>query len=222
MNKYINYLIKLFKTYILRDKFLIAARKWFQDDGDQTLRLNYPLDENSIVFDIGGYEGKFADDIFKKYQCTIYIFEPVEKFYNTICERFENNPKIKVFNFGLSNQDSEMLISLCDDASSIHTKSINKEKIQLKSINDFIAKNNIQHINLMKINIEGGEFQVLPDLIHSSYIKNIENLQIQFHTFIPNAIGMRDNIRKELAKTHQLIYDYYFIWENWELKTEDD
>jgi FkbM family methyltransferase len=222
MNKYVNYLIKLFKTYILKDEFLRAAKKWFQDDGDKTLRLNYPLNENSIVFDIGGYEGKFADEIFKKYQSTVYIFEPVSKFYDAICKRFEGNPKIKVFNFGLSNQDNEILISLCDDASSIHTQGINKEKIQLKSINDFIVKNNIQYINLMKINIEGGEYQILPALIDLSFIKNIENLQVQFHTFIPNATEMRNNIRKELAKTHQLTYDYYFIWENWKLKTEND
>lgn len=222
MSKYINFIARLFKIYVLRDRFLLSAKKWFKDEGDKTLRLNYPLNENSIVFDVGGYEGKFADEIFNKYQCTIYVFEPVDKFYKSICERFKNNPKIKVFNFGLSDKDEEMMISISDDASSIHTDTNNKENIKLKSINDFILENEIQHIDLMKINIEGGEFQVLPELIDSNFIKNIDNLQIQFHNFIPNAIEMRNNIRKELAKTHQLTYDYYFIWENWKLKTEND
>lgn len=218
MNKYVSFIIRLFKTYVLRDRFLLSAKQWFKDDGDKTLRLNYPLNENSIVFDIGGYEGKFADEIFNKYQCTIYVFEPVDKFYKSICERFKNNSKIKVFNFGLSDKDEEMMISISDDASSIHKDADNKQKIRLKSINDFIIENKIQHINLMKINIEGGEFQVLPALIDSNFVANIENLQIQFHNFIPNSVEMRENIRKELGKTHQLTYDYYFIWENWKIK----
>ncbi len=217
MNKYVSFIIRLFKTYVLRDRFLLSAKQWFKDDGDKTLRLNYPLNENSIVFDIGGYEGKFADEIFNKYQCTIYVFEPVDKFYKSICERFKNNSKIKVFNFGLSDKDEEMMISISDDASSIHKDADNKQKIRLKSINDFIIENKIQHINLMKINIEGGEFQVLPALIDSNFVANIENLQIQFHNFIPNSVEMRENIRKELSKTHQLTYDYYFVWENWKL-----
>lgn len=217
MNKYVNFIIRLFKIYILRDRFLLSAKQWFKDDGDKTLRLNYPLNENSVVFDVGGYEGKFADEIFNKYKCTIYVFEPVNKFYQSICERFKNNPKIKVFNFGLSDKDAEMIISVSDDASSIHTNSYNKENIILKSINSFIANNNILHIDLMKINIEGGEFQVLPALIDSNFVANIENLQIQFHNFIPNSVEMRENIRKELSKTHQLTYDYYFVWENWKL-----
>jgi len=30
---------------------------WFAVNGDQTLRLNYDLDANSLVFDLGGYKG---------------------------------------------------------------------------------------------------------------------------------------------------------------------
>lgn len=218
MNKYIDLLIRLFKIYILRDKFLLSTKKWFKDEGDKTLRLNYPLNEKSIVFDIGGYEGEFANDIFNKYKCTVYVFEPVDKFYQNICERFKDNPKIKIFNFGLSDKDEEVMISISDDASSVHTDIKNKEVIILKSINEFIFENKINYIALMKINIEGGEFQVLPALISSSFLKNIQNLQIQFHNFIPSSVEKRDDIREELQKTHALTYDYYFIWENWMLK----
>lgn len=50
--------IRFYKVYILRDEFTIEVVRWFQDQGDKTLRLNYSdLNENSIVFDIGGYLG---------------------------------------------------------------------------------------------------------------------------------------------------------------------
>ena len=37
---------------------------WVRDRGDQTLRLDYDLAAASIVFDLGGYEGQWASDIF--------------------------------------------------------------------------------------------------------------------------------------------------------------
>lgn len=45
MSKYINFIARLFKIYVLRDRFLLSAKKWFKDEGDKTLRLNYPLNE---------------------------------------------------------------------------------------------------------------------------------------------------------------------------------
>lgn len=49
MMSHIKLVIKLFKTYVLRDRVLISVKKWFKDEGDPTLRLNYPLNKNSGV-----------------------------------------------------------------------------------------------------------------------------------------------------------------------------
>lgn len=216
------YKIKTYiKIYILRDKFAIAAKKWFDDDGDNTLRIDYPLDKNSLVFDIGGYEGDFARKIYQKYNCNIFVFEPVKKFYDGMIKQFGTNKKIKIFNFGLSDEESEVLISVENDSSSIYTKADKKEKIILKSIVEFISLNKIEYINLMKINVEGGEYDILPCLIESKLVHKIENLQIQFHNFIPNAIKNRDKIRKALSETHELTYEYYFVWENWKIKNNE-
>ena len=47
------------------------CKPWFAVKGDQTLRLNYPLNKDSVVFDLGGYKGEFAADIYNKYQSTL-------------------------------------------------------------------------------------------------------------------------------------------------------
>lgn len=211
--------LKVFiQIFIFNDKFLKAHRRWVLDKGDQTLRLNYDLNENSIVFDLGGYKGDFANNIYEKYASTIYIFEPVKSFYISIKNRFKNNDKIKVFNFGLSNQDCELSIHLNADGSSVFSDGTDKEIITLKDIIKFFEEENIIYVDLMKINIEGGEFEVLPTLIESRFIHNITNIQIQFHTFITGAKKKRKTIRQNLQKTHTLTYDYWFIWENWKLK----
>lgn len=189
---------------------------WFLDKGDKTLRLDYPLNENSVVFDLGGYEGQWASDIFSKYCCFIHVFEPVEKFFNKIEQRFSKNEKIFVHQFGLSNDNKKEKISIDGDSSSSFKTKDAGEYIELVSAIDFIKKHEISIIHLMKINIEGGEYDLLEHLVESGFINNILNIQVQFHDFVPNAEERMNNIQRQLSKTHSLTYQYPFVWENWQ------
>lgn len=209
---------RLIKVYICRDRFTSAHESWVKDKGDETHRLTYDLNEASVVFDLGGYEGSFTKQIHERYKSNIYIFEPIPDFFQKIVHRFENNKKIMPFNFGLSNYDGTIKINLNNDGSSVFGTSDSFELIKLKDIVSFIKENDVHCIDLMKINIEGGEFQVIPALIESGLINRVSNLQIQFHTFVKDAIFLRDDIRNKLSETHELTYDYWFIWENWRIK----
>lgn len=203
--------------HIKKDEFMKNIYKWQDDRGDQTLRLSYPLNENSLVFDVGGYIGSFAADIFCKYNCNIYIFEPVTESYEKIKVRFSNNLKVKVFHAGLSDRSSTAKISVNGTSSSVFkTNSENTEEIKLISVVDFIKDHVIKEIDLMKINIEGGEYFLLDSLIEHNLLDITRSYQIQFHKFIPDAKEKRGNIRAELSKTHRLLWDYPFVWESWE------
>jgi FkbM family methyltransferase len=197
----------------------IRVQPWFADKGDTTLRLNYDLDENSIVMDLGGYKGEFAADIYCKYSATIYVFEPILNFYDIIKDKFSNTNKVISYPYGLAENDSELKISLTDNSSSVYIDSDQFEIIQLKSIVNFIKVNNITKVDLIKINIEGGEYEILESLIEHNMISIFNNIQVQFHDFIiDNAKERMNKIQTELAKTHKLTYHYEFVWENWKLK----
>lgn len=188
------------------------------DSGDSTHRLNYELNENSVVFDMGGYKGEWTKKIFEKYKSNIFVFEPVDEFYNIICKNIKGNEKIQPFKYGLGSKDEEMEISLTLDSSSTFNKEGSLEKISIKTFKDFIESNNISNIDLIKINIEGGEYDLLEHIISENLQTKIKNIQVQFHRFIPECTERRNKIREELSKTHELTYDYDFIWENWKLK----
>lgn len=193
-----------------------AYDRWLMDRGDQTLRLDYSLNPQSIVFDLGGYEGDWADQIYTRYGCTVFVFEPVQRFADKIAKRFSGNEKIKVFSFGLGGKDQELEISLNENSSSVFISDGPREKIRIRKIQDFFAENRIQEIDLMKINIEGGEFELLLGLLSSGDHKKVKNFQIQFHQFVPDAKALREKIRERLKNTHKCTYEYSFIWENWE------
>lgn len=192
--------------------------KWYHDKGDETLRINYGLNEKSIVFDLGGYHGQWARDIYCKYGPKIHIFEPVSDFADIIHSKFSDNTDVVVNKFGLSDKTAKHKIYLEGNASSIIRGSGEAVEIKLKEFGRYLEAHKIKYIDLIKINIEGAEYDLLEHIINSEKIKLIKDLQIQFHIFAPNSKERRQNIRKSLEKTHRLTYDYPWVWENWTIK----
>lgn len=187
--------------------------------GDKTLRLEYSeMKSDSLVIDLGAYIGDWASDVFCRYDCKIWSFEPVNQYHLRSSERFEENDKVQVFNFGLGNSKKEEIIFINDIESSLYTEVGEPKKIQIHSFDTFMSSNNVKLIDLLKINIEGGEYDLLEYLIASDWISKIQNIQIQFHDFIPNAEERMIKIQDGLKCTHTLTYQYVFVWENWKLK----
>ena len=208
------------RSLMKRPKFTAEqcrAVPWFNIDGDKNRRIDYDLTSSSVVYDVGGYVGDWAADIYTKYECNVEIFEPVKEFADKIERRFATIPKIHVHAIGLADKTRWVNITLEGASSSTHKSSMRSQKVQLIEAAEFIKQHH-KKIDLMKINIEGDEYPLLEHLISSGYIKKIANVQVQFHNFVPDAEGRRLKIRNELSKTHYLTYSYPWIWENWRLR----
>lgn len=210
----------LYHREILRDGPLLEAKRWFRDKGDQTLRLDYPLDEKSVVVDLGGYIGDWASAIHSRYGSTVHVFEPVPSLHQKCVDRFAGNPKLHAHCYGLSDKNGMFAATDDADASSFVSleKSDRQISCELKSAPEALAALGIDHIDLLKINIEGGEYEVLPALIEAGWIPRIRFLQIQFHTVGNDYEAARDSIRAELEKTHDEEWCYRFFWEGWRRK----
>ena len=196
------------------------VKQWRRDKGDEILRLDYDLNEKSIVLDVGGYEGQWASDLYSKYNSNIYIFEPVSAFYKNINQRFKKNININVYDFGLAGKTREELISLTGDASSIFQKSANSEGVKLISISEWIKNEKIDRIDLIKLNIEGGEYELLEHIISTGLIDKIDEIQVQFHPIEDKSEDRMLDIQNSLSATHKPTYQYKFIWENWKIKKQ--
>ncbi len=197
----------------------LMVKKWYADGGDYELRFNYNLGEGSVVLDLGGYQGQWASDLFSRYRCHIFVFEPVSGFAKRIRTRFRNNDKIEVFRFGLGRHSRSESIHISADGSSLFGTSSNCEQIKIIDVKDWINKRGIDKIALIKINIEGGEYELLDRLIETDLIKKIENIQVQFHNISQNSRSKMERIHEELRNTHELTYQYEYVWENWARKS---
>ena len=76
--------LKTTAKLLILDKKSIAVVMWKLRRGDSSLRLQYDLKPESLVFDVGGYRGEWAREIASRYNCHIHIFEPVDEYCREI------------------------------------------------------------------------------------------------------------------------------------------
>ena len=205
-----------FRLRIFRNKYLRAQEKWLMDRGDETRRLEYPLSEKSIVMDVGGYRGDWAGHIVDRYNPRVLIFEPVREYYQMILDRFQGNSEVHVFHFGLADRSCSEQMVLLEDGSSIYRKGANTQTIRLEDGAAFIRNEGLKQIDLVKINIEGGEYCLLEHWLEENMIHCFQSLQIQFHRISRESVSRRKAIQEKLMRTHDLTWEYPFVWENWE------
>jgi FkbM family methyltransferase len=205
------------------DKQFNTLVKWYEDDVHNLKKSTFSnLSEKSLVFDLGGYEGQWTSDVYSRYNCTVFIFEPVKAFAKIIERRFKQNSKIHVFEYGLASSALEVPIAIDEFASSIvnsKIKSKNIEIIKLIDFQEFMLHKNISSIDLIKINIEGAEYDLLEYILDKNIIGRIGTLLIQFHNFSQEAEIRMQKIQLRLKNTHEQLYDYPFVWTCWEKRS---
>jgi len=129
-------------------KRMAVLKKWRKLDREKAYRTNYPeLNEQSIVFDLGGYQGQWASDIYAQHLAKIYVFEPHPVYGKNIKKRFQKNKSIEVFNYGLGAKDEQKMLSTDEESSSVFAEGKNQVAIQLKTAATFIQDHHINKID---------------------------------------------------------------------------
>ena len=199
-----------------------AIFNWFKDDAIK-LVYDHDLDQNSIVVDIGGYTGIWAGKIINRYNCNLIIFEPVKKYFTQLENNISKYNKASLYNYGLGNKHQKIKIQH-RGVQTTTRKIYNKEYDEIIEIRDIAEERHLFNstIDLMCINIEGGEYDLLDQIIKTNMIENIINIQVQFHEWYPSyseSVLLRSFLQDRLRKTHQITFCYPFVWENWKIKS---
>ncbi len=217
----------LLAAYIKYDReskdFLKRIRReksWYQADGDHAYLTNYQLCSDSVVFDVGGYIGNSAASVYCKYGSNIHIFEPVVEYVDRLKKRFGQNKQIHIHDFGLGSITNKHEIFISEGATSTFGDHINfteKKTIKIKSFLEALETLDVEKIDLMSINIEGGEYDLLNHILEAKLINRVCYLQIQFHDINERSESQREEIRVKLKLTHKEKFCFPFVWEGWEI-----
>lgn len=196
--------------------------RWNADGGDSRFRFDYELTPESIVLDVGGYEGQWASDLYARQRCKIHIFEPVRDFADAIGARFSRNPDIDVHALALGAESRHETISLAGASSSAHKRKQSQTDVEFCDVEKWFDKADFDEVALMKINIEGGEYELLERMLEADLVERVTAFQIQFHYFVEDAETRMASIQQRLSRAHTPTWQYRFIWENWEKKQIGD
>ena len=207
---------KLYEAYIMHD----VLSKAYLEDVDHIKRLDYNLIGSSLVIVAGGYKGNFTDLIYKKHGCNILVFEPHPDFFKECKKRFVGNTKIQVFNYGLADINDDLILYDKKEGSSFYIRKKSTKSIlcKVRRYSDVVKELGINKVDLMVMNIEGGEYCLMDHIFQQNLISNIRNLQIQFHGGVSDIPTRRQKMIDRLSKTHTKNWSYEWLWQNWTLK----
>jgi hypothetical protein len=82
----------------------------------------------------------------------------------------------------------------------------------------FVEEQQISRIDLIKINIEGSEFDLFEYLLSHQFLSRITGILVQFHNFAPQSESRMQAIKSGLRTTHECVFEYKFVWEYWKLR----
>src|SRR6185436_17590674 len=98
---------------------------------------------------------------------------------------------------------------LSADSTSVHKSKGTPCDIQLRSAREIFAELGLKSgVELIKINIEGSEYELLPHLVETGLVRQLRDIQVQFRDFVPDAASRMKTIQYQLAKTHDLAWQY--------------
>lgn len=116
----------------------------------------------------------------------IHYFEPIKNSFLIACEMLKNF-WVKMNNFWILPQElsKEMFISNKSSQNSLYSSFLNKNDITIqktffKPLKDYIFLQNIEKIDLLKMDVEGSEFEILLDL-DIEILKKIKTLFLEYH-----------------------------------------
>lgn len=128
------------------------------------------------IFDIGANVGDVTLSAARSFpNAQIHSFEPVSSTYKLLYQNVKNFDRILPHNFGFYNSSKlmDMNITTFNGANSLikqsnehkllnpHVKEVNTERIRLFTLDSFVSKYKIDHIDIMKIDVEGVEKEVI-------------------------------------------------------------
>lgn len=179
------------------------------------------LDATSVVLDVGAFVGEWAEKIRQRYGSTVYAFEPNPGAFAELGRRVGDDPGIIRLPYALATVDGTA--SLATDAGPgatlFHDDEGARVSVELRDVVTVLDELGLDHVDLMKVNIEGGEYDLLERMIDEDLLARVRVVSVQFHPWIPDAHRRRRRIRKAMARTHEETWCYPWIWELWTRRT---
>jgi len=146
------------------------------------------------IFDVGSNKGQFLSLILDNVSASdfsVHCFEPGHETFAILLESSQKDKRIKLNNIGLGKEKGEFVLHYDSAGSGLASLTkrkldhfnINfnkKEKVEINTIDNYCSENSIDHIHLLKIDIEGHELDALSGAKEMFASKSIDIVTFEF------------------------------------------
>ena len=224
-------MLEKFKLFLIFNNFKLCRKIYYSLNNKYSLIKKLDLKKNFLFLDIGANKGKVSKYVLDNYKdCLIEAFEPNKSAFEKLIKNLKGCDNVKCYNKGISKDGSNMKLyhhkdnfnkrDLSEASSFLELKEnidVNKfDIVSTISISSLINK--YQYIDLIKIDIEGYEYEIIQDLINNKhkikYVlcelhgnpKNLSQKGLKKNIFLQKKYN---NLIKHLEK-NQLLNNWFF------------
>lgn len=151
------------------------------------------LEDEITVIDLGACKGEFVNELSYNYKINRAILVEANPTNFKLLPKKEN---YILYNKVVSS-NSNLGVDFYEDVNSPYngSKIFNyfngvKHRIETISLDDIIKEHNLTNIDILKVDIEGSEYDVMPNISDETYSK-IRQITIEFHDFIDTTLKVK-------------------------------
>jgi FkbM family methyltransferase len=169
------------------NKEIDCTTKWYGNTYGGTNAHPDILNKNSIVYSFGiGEDISFDKAIIENHGCYVFAFDPTPKSIAWIKDQ-KLPPNFTFFEYGIASETGYVNFNLPKNSKHVSGSIIghqnvdknNSVSVLMKCLSDIIAELGHDHIDVLKIDIEGYEYDVINNILSSS--AEIDQILIELH-----------------------------------------
>jgi FkbM family methyltransferase len=180
------------------------------------LAVEWPeLTSDSVVVDVGGYTGTWSLRMSEFYNPKLFVFEPQE-WCCIILKELLSGKNATVYQFALGTTTGSFPVyssyndyyendgcSFVEFLDKGRNRTNMKATLPMREIGKEFKDIGLNHIDLMHMNIEGGEYELVPYMFKQNIFPEI--FLLQSHSELLDRAG---TLTKYLSKYYTVIWDY--------------
>ena len=162
------------------------------------------------IVDIGGYIGDFSIYAVKYLNADkVIVYEPTTENFNILKQNIANNAyenKIKAVAKAVSNSKELILNVDIQGSEEVHVSAYlypaaEPRKIPSVTLSDILAEHQLDSVDLLKVDCEGGEYDIFPNVTDATYSR-IRNIVFEYH----RVDGFKDKLELVLKRLRSAGY----------------
>lgn len=161
-------------------------------------------DQDPVIIDVGANSGQTISFFLKNFpKAKIFAFEPNQRRFEYLTNKFRNFSSVKLYNKGISNRNGKQTFNemVLDETSTFEKLNFNSNyllkkakilgikaeeliaaeyEVDIITISNFLTGINLEKIDVLKIDTEGHEYKCLQGLFTNKSVK-IDYIQLEHH-----------------------------------------